>query len=72
MECFLMVSGECGKRQTFTIFWLVVVLSKVKGHERCSAWRLCSYMTWRFAVWWTGATLSEEHAASVFTVVLGF
>ena len=54
-----MVIGECGKRQTVTVFRSAVVLSKVEGHERSSAWRLCSYMTWRFVVWWTGASVSE-------------
>jgi hypothetical protein len=65
-----MVSGECGKRQSFTVFWSALVLSKVEGHERRSAWGLCSYVTWHFVVWWTGATVSDEHAASIFTVVL--
>jgi len=50
-----MVSGECGKRWTFTVFWSALVLSKVEGHERRSVW--CSYITWRF-VWWTGAIVS--------------
>lgn len=62
-----MVSGECGKRWTFTVFWSALVLSKVEGHERRSVW--CSYITWRF-VWWTGAIVSQGLAASVFTVVL--
>jgi len=57
-----MVNGECGKRQTVTVFRSAVVLSKVEGHERSSAWRLCSYRAWRFVVWWTGASVSEEHA----------
>ena len=37
-RCFLMMSGVCVKRQTFTGFWLAVVLTKVEGNERPSAW----------------------------------